>query len=245
MGQIVAVISGKGGTGKTSVCAAVAVCLALENRRVLCLDLDMGLRNLDIALGMENESPIPFTSVMRGEYALSQAPCHPSRENLQLLTAPVLESPDSVSPEAFFAWLGSLRQTYDFILIDSPAGVGSGFRLAVGCADEAMLVTHCDPGSVRDAARTAELLRQYPALRARLIMNRVSKRLFSRMQTTIDDVMDAVGLPLLGVVPEDESVPLAAAAGKPLVEYTYQGAALAALHLAKRLCSERVPLMRL
>ena len=179
MAQVLAVISGKGGTGKTSLCAGVASCLAMEGQRVLCVDLDVGLRNLDIALGMSDMAVLPFTSVMRGEYSLQQVSQHPTIENLALLTAPVTEDAETVDTETFGKLLAEARGSYDWILLDAPAGVGSLFRMAIRFADEAMLVT------------------------------------------------------------------LAAAEGKPLVQYTYHGAALACLHIAKRLCGQRVPLMKI
>ena len=117
--------------------------------------------------------------------------------------------------------------------------------MAIRFADEAMLVTLAGPASQRDAARTAELLLQERQIPARLVVNRAVPKLFARMRATVDDVMDGVGLPLLGIVPDDASVTLAAAEGKPLVQYTYHGAALACLHIAKRLCGQRVPLMKI
>ena len=243
--QVLAVISGKGGTGKTSLCAGIASCLAMDGLRVLCIDLDVGLRNLDIALGMSDIAILPFTSVMRGEYSLQQASAHPTIANLHMLTAPVTERPEDVDAAAFGALIAAARQQYDWILLDAPAGVGALFRLAVQCADEAVVVTLAGPAAQRDAARAAELLLAQRTIPARLIVNRASPRMFARMRATVDDVMDGVGLPLIGVVPDDASVTLAAAAGKPLVQYTFRGAALASLHIAQRLLGRRVPLMKI
>ena len=231
--QVLAVISGKGGTGKTSLCAGIASCLAMDGLRVLCIDLDVGLRNLDIALGMQDVAVLPFTALMRGEYSLQQATQHPTLANLFLLTAPVTEDPETIDADAFGR------------LLDAPAGVGALFRMATRYADEAAVVALADPASQRDAARAAELLLQEREIPARLIVNRAIPRLFARMHATVDDVMDGVGLPLLGVVPDDTSVTLAAAEGKPLVQYTYHGAALACHHIAGRLCGRRVPLMKI
>ena len=245
MAQVLAVISGKGGTGKTSLCAGIASCLAMEGQKVLCIDLDVGLRNLDIALGMSDTAVLPFTAVMRGEYSLQRATAHPTIRDLWMLTAPVTEDPETIDIGAFGGLLEAARERYDWILLDAPAGVGTLFRMAVRFADEAVLVALADPASQRDAARAAELLLQEREIPARLIVNRTVPRLFARMHATIDDVMDGVGLPLVGVVPDDASVTLAAAEGKPLVQYTYHGAALACLNIARRLCGQRVPLMKL
>lgn len=245
MGQVLAVISGKGGTGKTSVCAGVASCLAAEGRRVLAIDTDVGLRNLDISLGMTEEAVLPFSAVMRGEYALEQAPRHPSIENLFLLTAPVTEAAEELEPALFGRLLNEARGAFDFILIDAPAGIGAGFRLATDFADGAVVVAGSDPASLRDAARATDVLLARRPVEAKLVVNRVSPKLYTRMHATIDDVMDGVGLPLLGIVPEDPSVTLAAAHGMPLILYTHQGAAIGCLHVARRLCGRKTPLMRL
>ena len=245
MGQVVSVISGKGGTGKTSLCAGLAACLARDGSRVLAIDLDVGLRNLDIALGMADEAALPFTAVMRGETPLSQATPHPTQTDLFLLTAPVTERMESIGLRAFGALLREARQTFDWVLIDAPAGLGRGFQLATEFADEAIVVTLADPASQRDAARATDLLLARRNIPVRMAVNRVSPKLFAKMQSTVDDVMDLVGLPLLGLVPEDASVVLAAASGRLLVDFTEQGAARACRNLARRLTGRRVSLMKL
>ena len=245
MGQILSVISGKGGTGKTSITAGVASCLAMEGLQVLCIDLDVGLRNLDIALGMAEEPILPFTSVMRGEYPLSQAAKHPTIEKLSMLSAPVTESAGEQDKKQFARFLREAKKQFDWVLLDAPAGIGSGFELAQLCADEAIVVTLADPASCRDAAVTADRLLEKRQIPVHLVVNRVNKKLFAAMRSTIDDIIDSVGLRLIGVVPEDMDVTLAAAEGKPLVQKSYCGASVACLHIAKRLLGQRVPLMKL
>lgn len=246
MAHVVAVISGKGGTGKSSLCASIATCLAAEEQRVLCIDCDVGLRNLDIPLGMADAASIPFSCVMRGEYTIFDAPVHPQLPYLSLLTAPMLETPESVPETLFGRMVEEAAQAFDWVFLDAPAGLGAGFQLATAFADTALVVAGGDPAAMRDAARTCDLLFERRAdISARLIVNRVSPRLFRRMRATIDDVMDEVGLPLIGIVPDDISVTLAAAAGTPLILYTTQGAAVASVHIARRLCGIKTPLMRL
>lgn len=244
MSEVVSVISGKGGTGKTSLCAGIACCLAAGGSRVLCIDADVGLRNLDISLGMSGEPILPFTAVMRGEYPLSCAAAHPQIAGLSLLTAPVTESAESLSEEEFVRLLDEARTVFDWILVDAPAGIGAGFRLATAAADQALVVAGGDPASLRDAARATDvLLTGRPKMQARLIVNRVSPALFRRMQATVDDVMDGVGLPLLGIVPEDSGVTLAAAQGEPLARYPKSGAARACRNIARRLEGKKTPLL--
>ena len=184
---------------------------------MLCVDLDVGLRNLDIALGMADMAVLPFTSVMRGGIPLQQASQHPTIGNLSMLTAPVTESAEAVDTEAFERLITQARtaSTGSCWMRRRASDGCSGWRCR--CADEAMLVTLPGPASQRDAAHTAELLLQERQIPARLVVNRTVPKLFACMRSTVDDVMDGVGLPLLGVVPDDASVTLAAAEGKPLL----------------------------
>ena len=245
MGEVIAVISGKGGTGKTSVCAAVASCLAAEGKHVLCIDADIGLRNLDIALGMAELPVLAFTEILEGNYALADATAHPELPNLFLLTAPSRALGQKIDEKAFACLLQEAREQFDFCLIDSAAGIGDGFRLATEAADRCMIVGTPDPASLRDAACAADLLELRGRRDVRLVVNRVSPRMFSRMELTVDDIMDNVGLPLLGLVPEDPKVVLAAAQGVALIFAAEDGAAEACLRISRRLRGDYVPLMKL
>ena len=245
MGEVLAVISGKGGTGKTSLCACIACCLASEGKGVLCIDADVGLRNLDISLGLAQEPVLPFTAVMRSEYPLSRATAHPFWPNLHFLTAPVTEAAEDLDCDLFRELLNEIRQTYDWCLIDAPAGIGAGFHLAVRHADQAIIVTGGDPAALRDGARTADALEKCSKADAKIVVNRIRKKLFKRTRSTVDDCMDLIGLPLLGIVPEDEAVMLSAAKGMPLIRATEKGAALACRHIARRLCGIKQPLLNL
>lgn len=245
LGQVLAVVSGKGGTGKTSLCAAVACCLAAEGKSVVCIDADVGLRNLDLSLGLAQEPALPFSSVMRGEYSLQQATVHPSYPNLRFLTAPVMEAPEDLDRAQFSGLLAQIRQQFDWCLIDAPAGIGAGFQLAVQDADQMMIVTGADPAALRDGARAAQAVSAYTAAPARIVVNRIRRRFFRRTRFTVDDCMDQIGLPLLGIVPEDEAVPLCAARGVALIASQKKGAGLACLHIARRLCGQKQPLLPL
>ena len=245
LGEVISVISGKGGTGKTTLCAAIATCLAVDGKRVLCIDADFGLRNLDIALGMADQPIVAFTDVIYGYYELSDAAQHPRFENLFLLTAPVRENEDQISHEDFGKLLEAARKDFDFCLIDAPAGIGAGFRLATKYADRCLVISTPDPASMRDAGRVAELLTLDGKEELRLIVNRVAPRMFSKMDLTVDDMMDEVGLPLLGVVPEDPKVVLSAAFGNPLILAAGGGAAEACLRISRRLRGVPMSLMKL
>ena len=245
LGQVLAVVSGKGGTGKTSLCAGVACALAAEGQSVLCIDADMGLRNLDISLGMTQDPAIPFTTVMRGEYTLSDAAVHPDFSKLRFLTAPVTETAETLDTEMFRRFLSDARAAFDWVLIDAPAGVGAGFQVSVRFADLAMVVTGGEPAALRDGARTAQALEQHSTAQAGIVVNRIRRKFFRQTRSTVDDCMDIIGLPLLGIVPEDPMVPLAAAVGKPLLGQTKKAAAMACIHIARRLCGVKQPLLKL
>ena len=242
MGELIAVLSGKGGTGKTSVCAGIAEALALSGERVLCIDCDVGLRNLDIALGLSQFSTLSFLEVCRDGYSLDQAAQHIAFPNLYFLTAPVSERAEDVDSAAFLELLSQAREKYDYIFLDAPAGLDAGFHLASRYADRLILVTGADPAAVRDAARVGQELERREKTDVRLVVNRVNKKTVAFMGWTVDDIMDNAGLPLLGVVPEDENVVLAATFRIPLLTFTRRGAAKACKRIAKRLEGHTVPI---
>ncbi len=236
------ITSGKGGTGKTSLTAGVASCLAALGHRVLCIDLDIGLRNLDLVLGLSDRAVMDFSDVMAYRCSLlSAAVEQPEIKGLYLLTAPL--TPDGLDTGRFTQVVADAKECFDFVFMDSPAGLGGGFQLAMAAADRAIVVSAVDPAALRDAQRTVAELHALPQLH--LVMNRVQPKLIRKLRTSIDNAMDAAGLPLLGVVPEDSAVTMAAAAGVPLVLTTYKGAAPAYLNISKRILGRRVPLLRI
>lgn len=235
MGELIAIASGKGGTGKTSICAGIAAALAEMGEKVLCIDCDVGLRNLDISLGLGQESAVSFLDVMAGRYSLSDALQHPAYENLRFLTAPMNCAADAIDGAAFAGLLQRSREQFSYVLLDAPAGVDAGFRLTSASADRILLVTGPDPAAIRDAGRTGQLLELMGKNQVKLIVNRINPKLVATMALTVDDVMDDAGLPLIGIVPDDANVVLAAAFGKPLITYTKKGAAAACKRIASRI----------
>ena len=231
MGTVIAITSGKGGTGKTSITSGVASSLALMGRSVLCIDMDVGLRNLDIS------------DVALGRCSLARAVVeHPDLKGLSLLSAP-MTMPASLTSDKVRALLAEARAGYDYILIDSPAGLGPGFQLATRGVDRAIVIATNDASSLRDAQRTVAELDHLKTIH--LVMNRIQTKLLRKLRTTIDDAMDTAGLPLIGVVPEDPQVILCANLGHPLTTRGKRGAALACWNIAQRLEGQRVPIMRI
>ena len=242
MGELIAVVSGKGGTGKTSVTALLATALAQSGKRVLCIDCDVGLRNLDISLGLSDHCPLSFLDVCEGEYPLSQATVHPQFSNLHFLTAPMNCLPEQIDADRFADFLMETRKFYDFLFLDAPAGVEAGFKLAAKRADRCVLVAGSGPAALRDAARTAQVLELMGKLNVRLVVNRVQPKMFKAMDLTVDDMMDTAGLPLLGIIPEDPNVTLAATFNRPLLCYKPRcAAAKAGLRISKRILGIPVP----
>ena len=219
MGELFAVLSGKGGTGKTSVCAGIATALAEQGKKVLCIDCDVGLRNLDISLGLTDSGALSFLDVAEGNYSLDRAARHPVYLTLAFLTAPMNTAADEIDPEVFGRMLAQTKKEFDYIFLDAPAGVDAGFRLTARFADRFLVVTGAGPAAVRDAARVSDLLDMMGKRDVRLIVNRVDRDMLSTVKLTVDDVMDSAGLPLMGIVLEDPNVTLAAAFGKPLLQY--------------------------
>ena len=241
MGELIAVLSGKGGTGKTSVCAGIATALALQGERVLCIDCDVGLRNLDIALGISEVGTLSFLEVCRGDHSLDMAFRHPVYPELSFLTAPVNCLAEEIDKIAFAKLLEEARQKFHYVLLDAPAGLDAGFALAAAYADRILLVTGPDPASIRDAGQTANVLERMGKTNVRLIVNRISSKMAKALSLTVDDVMDRAGLPLQGVVPEDPNVVLAAAFRQPLLGYSRRSAASkACLRIARRIRGMRV-----
>ena len=245
MGEVLVITSGKGGTGKTTLCAGLASCLAAMGQRVLAIDCDIGLSNLDISLGLSDRATISFLDVMMENQSLSDAPEHPVIPGLQMLTAPTKTRAGLVDDVIFGRLIEEAAEAYDWVLLDAPAGIGYGFDLATMYAQRAILVATADPGSLRDAQQTSALLAEKGIDPIHLVVNRVTRRLLGSVRANVDDMMDHVGLPLLGLIPEDQAVPAAAARGSALVLRSRKGAAMACLRIARRLMGLDAPLMRM
>ncbi len=245
MGKIIAVVSGKGGTGKTSFTANTGLALAALGYRVLCLDCDVTLRNLDLVLGLSDSAVMDFSDVLEGRCTLSEAVVsHRKYPRLDLLAAPVTDGRPPYTPRQMGELFRKIRAAYDYCLVDAPAGLGLGFHLATDYADSAVVVTTTDQSALRDAQRTVMELSRFPAGAVHLVVGRVQRRMLRALHTTIDDAIDSAGLPLLGVIPEDRDLALAMNKGIPLREIS-DYAARAYDNIAKRIAGRRVPLMRI
>ena len=245
MGQIIAVVSGKGGTGKTSFTALTGTALAQMGHRTLVMDCDVGLRDLDLALGLTDRALMDFSDVVAGRATLEEAAVqHHRLSNLYLLTAP-LTTETAVSTESMSRLMDEVRGQFDFCLLDAGAGLGNSFRLATANVDRIIVVSTTEPSCLRDAQRTVMELHDFPAGRLHLVVNRLRRRLLKSLRANLDDAMDTAGLPLLGVIPEDEDLPALLGQGNPDRFGYFSGARRATRNIARRLRGEKVPLMKI
>lgn len=245
-GCAIVVTSGKGGTGKTTSVGAIASCLAALGYKTLCIDCDVGLKNLDITLGLSDMTLTDFTDCIEGRKTLEEAAVgHPKIKNLYFMSAPSTVRPENIDKDDMKKLIESIKEKYDYCLIDSPAGMGAGFELASAGADMAIIVTTGDGSSIRDGQRVSSELSRYGIENIRLLVNRVKPKIFRRTKSTIDNIIDSVGAQLIGVISEDEAVILSANLEIPLVLYENKRAARQFLDVAKRITGERVPLGRL
>lgn len=245
MGKIIAVVSGKGGTGKTTFTANVGLALAHMGYRTLCVDCDITLRNLDLALDLSDSAMMDFSDVALGRCTLDEAAVkHRRYPLLRLLTAPQTDDALTLTKRQLRRLMTEIHETYDYCLIDAPAGLGLGFRMATFCADSVIVVTNTDNSALRDAQHTVMELSRFPRGTVHLVVGRVQKSLLRQLHTTIDDAIDTAGLPLLGIVPEDKDVPRYLNRGAVLREHNYY-AARAYENIARRITGQRVPLMKI
>ncbi len=244
LGRAILVTSGKGGTGKTTLTAGLSSCLAALGRKVVCVDADIGLRNLDLVLGLSDRVALDFCDVLSGAATLEQALYpHPQIKGLFLLAAPTETRAEQVDAALFAEMIGVLKQACDYCFVDSPAGLGAGFSLAAGACDQALIVSSLEQPSLRDAARAVDLMDKLGIAPIQLVINRVRPNLLGKRGAfNVDDAMDMVGLPLVGIVPEDAAVIAAANKGLPLVLFGRSGASHAFHSIAKRLEGQQVPL---
>jgi len=246
--RVLTVTSGKGGVGKTTLAANLGVALAMQGQRVVVLDADVGLRNLDVMLGLENRIVYDLVDVIEGHCRLRQALVRDKRlSELFLLPAAQTRDKSAVQPDDMVRVCDSLREQYDFILVESPAGIEQGFRYAVAPADEIIIVTNPEVAAVRDADRVIGLIEAEEQGPARLIINRIKPAMVRRGEMLdIADVVELLAVDLIGIVPEDEAILIAANRGQPLAFSRDSSLAGQAFHnIAHRLQGEDVPFLTL
>ena len=243
MGKVIALVSGKGGTGKTTSVAAISTCLAVLGSKTLCIDFDAGLKNLDLSLCMADFAVYDYMDVINGRMNLMEA-CTESAliPDMFFLSAPTTLDEAEPDSGAFKSMFAEIREEFDYCLIDSPSGIGPSFRLACSNADMAIIVTNGELPAMRDAQHAAGVAASLGIRDIRLMVNRVQTRNLRHINYTLDDVIDSVGVRLIGVIPEDSTIFRALHANTPLILYKKRYSAYDFLDVARRISGESIPL---
>jgi len=238
-GKVIVVTSGKGGVGKTTATASIGSALALEGKRVAIVDMDIGLRNLDVVMGLENRIVFNIVDVVLGKCKISQAAIRDRRiENLFLIPASQSDNKDVLSPAGVERIANELRKEFDYVIMDSPAGIERGFQNAIVGANEAIVICTPDVSSVRDADRVIGILYSR-SLTPKLVVNRIEPARVERGEMlSYEDVLEILSIELLGLVPLDEHVLISTNTGTPLVLQNDSKAGHAFRRIAKRLNGE-------
>jgi septum site-determining protein MinD len=245
--KVVTVTSGKGGVGKTTTTANLAAALAAEGGKVVCIDADIGLRNLDVVLGLENRIVYDIVDVVEGRCRLRQAMIRDKRlPELYLIPAAQTRDKSAISPSDMIRLCDDLRSEYDWILVDSPAGIERGFRNAIAPADIVIVVTNPEISAVRDADRIIGLIEAEEKGPAKLIVNRLRADMVRRGDMlAIDDILELLAVDLIGVIPEDELVVMSTNRGVPVSIDGKSRAGQAFRNISRRLKGEEVPFLNL
>ncbi|MEI3227227.1 MAG: septum site-determining protein MinD [Lachnospiraceae bacterium] len=246
MSEVIVVTSGKGGVGKTTTSANVGTGLAKLNKKVVLIDTDIGLRNLDVVMGLENRIVYNLVDVVEGNCRPKQAMIKDKRyDNLYLLPSAQTRDKTSVTPEQMKALTNELRQEFDYIILDCPAGIEQGFKNAIAGADRALVVTTPEVSAIRDADRIIGLLEANEMKRTDLIVNRIRTDMVKRGEMmSLEDVLDILAINLIGAVPDDENIVISTNQGEPLAgNNTLAGQAY--MNICKRILGEEVPMLDL
>ena len=247
MGEVIVVTSGKGGVGKTTTSANIGTGLAALGHKVAMLDTDIGLRNLDVVMGLENRIVYDIVDVVRENCRLKQALIKDKRfENLYLLPAAQTKDKTAVNEEQMRDLCEKLKDEFDYIIIDCPAGIEHGFKSAIAGAEQAIVVTTPEVSAVRDADRIIGLLEAAGLKSPKLIVNRIrTKMVKSGDMMSVEDMLDILAIDLLGIVPDDDSIVISTNKGEPAVLDDKSRAGQAYRNISARITGKEVPLMSL
>ncbi|MCL2421847.1 MAG: septum site-determining protein MinD [Defluviitaleaceae bacterium] len=247
MSEVYVITSGKGGVGKTTTTANLGVGLAVQDKRVVLVDADIGLRNLDVVMGLENRIVYDIVDVIDGNCRLKQALIRDKRySGLCLLPAAQTKDKDAITPEQMQKLCDQLREEFDYILIDCPAGIEQGFKNAIAGADKGIVVSTPEVSAVRDADRIIGLLEASEIRDPMLVLNRIRPDMVKRGDMmTLEDVTEVLAIDVLGIVPDDESIVISTNRGEPCVIDPNSKAGQAYRNITRRIMGESIPLMDL
>ena len=242
MGEVIVITSGKGGVGKTTTTANLGAALALKEKRVVLVDTDIGLRNLDVVMGLENRIVYDIVDVVEEKCKLRQALIKDKRfDSLYLLPAAQTRDKSAINEEQMKKLTNELREEFDFILIDCPAGIEQGFKNAIAGADRAIVVTNAEISSIRDADRIIGLLEASEIKNPELIVNRLRPSMVKRGEMMdVDDIVDLLSIDLIGVVPDDEYIITQTNKGEPVISNKRAPSGKAYLEISRRILGENI-----
>jgi septum site-determining protein MinD len=242
MGEVIVITSGKGGVGKTTTTANLGSSLALEGKKVVLIDTDIGLRNLDVVMGLENRIVYDIVDVVEGKCKLRQALIKDKRfKELYLLPAAQTRDKSAVNEEQMKDLTKKLKEEFDYILVDCPAGIEQGFKNAIAGADRAIVVTTAEISSIRDADRIVGLLESSDIKNPELIVNRLRPQMVRRGEMMdVDDIVDLLSIDLIGVVPDDENIITQTNKGEPVIVNKRAPSGKAYLEISRRILGENV-----
>ena len=246
MSEVIVITSGKGGVGKTTTSANLGTGLAMLNKRVVLVDADIGLRNLDVVMGLENRIIYHLVDVIEGACRLKQALIRDKKyPNLYLLPSAQTKDKTAVTPQQMKRLTEELRGQFDFVIVDCPAGIEQGFKNAIAGADRAIVVTTPEVSAIRDADRIIGLLEAERMKKIELIVNRIRTDMVRRGEMmSMDDVIEVLAIDFIGAVPDDENIVISTNQGEPLVGSSSL-AGQAYLNIARRITGEKVPILEL
>ncbi|SHG88293.1 septum site-determining protein MinD [Tepidibacter thalassicus] len=247
MSEVIVITSGKGGVGKTTTTANLGTALSLAGKKTVVVDADIGLRNLDVVMGLENRIVYDIVDVVEGTCRLKQALIKDKRfENLYLLPAAQTRDKNAISPEQMKKLCEDLKKSFEYVLIDCPAGIEQGFKNAIAGADKAIVVTTPEVSAVRDADRIIGLLEANEISDPQLIINRIRLEMVKRGDMMdMEDIIDILAIDLVGVVPDDESIIISTNKGEPAVTDAKSLAGQAYKNVSKRIMGEEVPFLNI
>jgi septum site-determining protein MinD len=245
MGEVIIVASGKGGTGKTTAVANLGAALATAGKLTVLVDMDMGLRNLDVALGLESDIVYDVSDIIDGTCTIDEVLIKDSRyENLYFIPAPQTRDASDLDEEKFSELWENLKNRFDYCIIDAPAGIDGGFKYALTGADRGIIVTLPETAALRDADRVISIFEDNGIEDIRLIINRVRVDMINRgIMMNVDDCMDMLSIPILGIVPDDVELLVSGLKGEIAVSNPVSKAGEAFSNVAKRIVGEIVPIM--
>ena len=242
MGEVIVITSGKGGVGKTTTTANLGSALAMRGKKVVLLDTDIGLRNLDVVMGLENRIVYDIVDVIEGKCKLRQALIKDKRfTDLFLLPAAQTRDKDAINEDEMIRLTQRLKEEFDYIIVDCPAGIEQGFKNAIAGADRAIVVTNAEISSIRDADRIIGLLESSNIRNPELIINRIRPDMVKRGEMMdVEDILDLLSIDLIGVVPEDENIITQTNKGEPAVANKKAASGKAYIEIARRILGENV-----